>query len=190
MCIRDRLNTENLSLQQQLSTAQSSLHERTIELRSKEMQITRLQDRVSLLESELEAKSTLPSSNYGVRSASSFEPPSAPISQAPPGTPPTRRLISSSSNGLSSPSVDANSEKAVNSRLPSGAGRVRSPSECSDDLPHRVNSLQLRSSENAASTNTNNFLNDESWKRAAEVTSQLKARIERMRAKTRGMGNS
>ncbi|KAM3164758.1 Protein STU1 [Lachancea thermotolerans] len=183
------LSSENSSLRQQLDTVQSSLHESNIELRSKEMQITRLQDRISNLEQELEAKSTLPSSNYGVRSASSFEPPSAPLSLAPPGTPPTKRVFSSSSNGRASPSFDANSDRIADSRLPSVGSRLRSPSECSDDLPHRVNSLQLRSAERAATTG-NSFLNDESWKRAAEVTSQLKARIERMRAKTRGMGNS
>ncbi|SCU97547.1 LANO_0E16292g1_1 [Lachancea nothofagi CBS 11611] len=195
-----QLNSENSSLQHQLNSSQSSLHERNIELRSKEMQITRLQDRVSILESELEAKTNLASSNYGVRSVSSFEPPSAPLSQAPPGTPPARRIISSSSNGQSSPSVEINRERRSNSRVSSLEGRVRSPSECSDDLPLRVNSLQLRSEAKSAerttepssdrfSSSNNNFLNDESWKRAAEVTSQLKARIERMRAKTRGMGN-
>ena len=53
--------------------------------------------------------------------------------------------------------------------------RMRSPSESSDDLPRRVNSLNLN----------NHALQEESWKRAAEVTNQLKARIERMRAKSR-----
>lgn len=58
--------------------------------------------------------------------------------------------------------------------------RVRSPSESSDDLPRRVNSLNLN----------NHMLQEESWKRAAEVTNQLKARIERMRAKSRSGFNN
>ncbi|SCU82543.1 LAME_0C01684g1_1 [Lachancea meyersii CBS 8951] len=197
-----RVNSEKLSLQQQLGTVQATLHERNLELRSKEMQITRLQDRVSVLEAELESKTTLPSSTYGVRSVSSFDPPSAPILQVPPRTPPPRRLLSSSSNGLSSPSIENNRERGLNSRISSLNSRARSPSESSDDLPHRVNSLQLRNEARSAerqpdssgvdrsSSSNSNFFNDESWKRAAEVTSQLKARIERMRAKTRDMGNS
>ncbi|SCU79191.1 LAFA_0B01376g1_1 [Lachancea sp. 'fantastica'] len=196
-----RVNSEKSSLQEQLSAAQTTLHERNLELRSKDMQITRLQDRVSVLEAELEAKTTLPSSNYGVRSALSFDPPSAPLSQAPPGTPPPRRVISSSSNGLSSPSVESQRERGFNSRVSSLNNRVRSPSDSSDDLRNRVNSLQLRNEASSAdrqsgssstdqySSVNSNFFNDESWKRAAEVTSQLKARIERMRAKTRDMGN-
>ncbi|CEP62686.1 Stu2p LALA0_S06e01354g [Lachancea lanzarotensis] len=196
-----RINSEKSSLQQQLSTAQATLHERNLELRSKDMQITRLQDRVSILEAELEAKTTLPSSTYGVRSALSFDPPSAPLSQAPPGTPPPRRVISSSSNGRSSPSAEGQRERNFNSRVSSLGNRVRSPSESSDDLPHRVNSLQLRneanligrqsgsSSADQFSSTSSNLFNDDSWKRAAEVTSQLKARIERMRAKTRDMGS-
>ncbi|CDO94806.1 unnamed protein product [Kluyveromyces dobzhanskii CBS 2104] len=58
--------------------------------------------------------------------------------------------------------------------------RIRSPSESSDDLPKRVNSLNLN----------NHMLQEESWKRAAEVTNQLKARIERMRAKSRSGFNN
>ncbi|SCU92976.1 LADA_0G00672g1_1 [Lachancea dasiensis] len=189
-----QLNEENSTLQDQLNSLQSTLHERNLELRSKEMQVTRLQDRVSSLEAELEARTNLASSNYGVRSVSSFEPPSASLSEAIPGTPPPRVFARSASNGLGSPAGEIPRERNLKSRISSLNGRVRSPSESSDDLPRRVNSLQLRSeasqAERAIEASGDNFLNDESWKRAAEVTSQLKARIERMRAKTRGMGTS
>ncbi|SCV99646.1 LAFE_0A07778g1_1 [Lachancea fermentati] len=190
-----QLSEENTMLQQQVSNLQSSLHEKTLELRSKDLQVARLQDRVSALETELEASSRLPSSNYGVRSVSSERPSSGGLSHPIPGTPPPRFTNFSADRPSSSlsiqnrPSSSGAPASDVNEKFsPVTSRRFRSPSESSDDLPHRVNSLQLNSADKSQGLSST-FVNDESWRRAAEVTSQLKARIERMRAKTRGMSS-
>lgn len=83
----------------------------------------------------------------------------------------------------------------------SNHGRKLSDASSSDDLRRRVDSLRLNSSiESVASSNLNlnfgvnkahdglltiNNDNEESWKRAAEVTRMLKARIEKMRARNK-----
>lgn len=143
------LSNENDSLREQLKMAQTTLHEKNLQIRSKELQLSKLQDRVAQLEADLtlqkqhsqrqisSSDASAVSTNLGVRS-------------------------------LSSSSLDPQSAKSKH---------CRTPSESSDDLPRRVDSLQLN----------NEIVNEESWKRAAEVTSQLKARIERMRAKSKGV---
>ncbi|AQZ13566.1 STU2 (YLR045C) [Zygosaccharomyces parabailii] len=167
-----QLINENEELREQLKTLQTEIDERGLQLRSKDLQLGRLQDRIAQLELDLRetninrrhissSEASAVSTNLGVRSisSSSFDPTSAKIKH------------------------------------------IRTPSESSDDLPRRVDSLQLTSANQPAllggnTTNLNttatssassDAINEESWKRAAEVTSQLKARIERMRAKTRGI---
>lgn len=94
----------------------------------------------------------------------------------------TFKTSNSQTSSISSTVVTGNRGRLPSTRLsplrsPSNLtpSRIRSPSESSDDLPRRVNSLNLN----------NHSMQEESWKRAAEVTNQLKARIERMRAKSR-----
>ena len=158
------LSDENDSLREQLKMTQTNLHEKGLQLRSKELQLTKLQDRVAQLESELRHLQQQKQQRQNHQS---------PLS--------TQRHISSSDAsavstnlGVRSLSSSSFEPKAVKTK------HSRTPSESSDDLPRRVDSLQLNTE----------IVNEESWKRAAEVTSQLKARIERMRAKSKGINNN
>lgn len=195
-----QLNNENAMLQQQVNRLQTSLHEKATELRSKEIQLSKAHDRISTLEQELETKNSTPHSSLDTKPGPSFD------TDLAPGTPPLQRPSPSELSSLSAndryklPGFGGNkyrdntnsNNNGISGRFsPLRSGRVRTPSESSDDLPYRVNSLKLNSAEKHSSNAISGsaFANDESWKRAAEVTSQLKARIERMRAKTRGMNN-
>lgn len=155
-----QLNNENSMLQNQLNNLQTSLHEKVMELRSKDLQLTKLKDRLKTLETKQE-------SHNQNQTYTRIETPS-------------KNMISGINTRLSLPSSHLHSSN-LNDKFSPLRTKIRSPSESSDDLPRRVNSLQL------GDKNSSVLVNDESWKRAAEVTSQLKARIERMRAKTRGM---
>ncbi|QLL33605.1 hypothetical protein HG536_0E05160 [Torulaspora globosa] len=146
------LSNENDSLREQLKMAQTSLHEKNLQIRSKELQLSKLQDRVAQLEAELKQQQQHPQGRISSSDASAVS---------------TNLGVRS----LSSSSFDPKTTKSKH---------CRTPSESSDDLPRRVDSLQLN----------NEMLNEESWKRAAEVTSQLKARIERMRAKSKGVNSN
>lgn len=143
------LSDENDSLREQLKMAQTGIHEKNLQIRSKELQLSKLQDRVAQLETEVKQLQQRPQRHVSSSDASAVS---------------TNLGVRS----LSSSSFEPKTSK-TNHR--------RTPSESSDDLPRRVDSLQLN----------NEILNEESWKRAAEVTSQLKARIERMRAKSKGV---
>ncbi|SCU79334.1 LAMI_0A08350g1_1 [Lachancea mirantina] len=187
-----QLKTENTQLLQQMRQLQASKEEVHLESRAKDTKISKLHTRISVLENELEIKSGLSSSNFGVRSISSQGAPSSHFSMVYPGTPPPRQVSNSaqassdrSSSEIAHTAAEA-SQRGLTRFSPRNSGRARSPSESSDDLPGRVTSLQLSSGSKSHALSSN-FVNDESWKRAAEVTSLLKARIERMRAKTRGM---
>ncbi|GCE97394.1 stu2 protein [Zygosaccharomyces mellis] len=187
-----QLISENEALREQLKLSQTDLHERGLQLRSKDLQLTRLQDRIAQLELDLRESHMQVQQHQG----SSSEPASAISTNL--GV----RSISSSSMDPISANGNGHSNRSKH---------LRTPSESSDDLPRRVDSLQLSASQpgvtnvtgvtgvtgslpntvntTAATTSSSasDAVNEESWKRAAEVTSQLKARIERMRAKTRGI---
>ncbi|AMD18661.1 HBL241Cp [Eremothecium sinecaudum] len=202
-----QLNSENQMLQNQLNDFQMTLNEKTMTLRSKDLQITKLKNRLATLESELDAMLT--ASNI----------PNTPAKTVLEGI----HSISPSRNGSvngesvygdinhSDPCISIHPHNPQQSRKTSGGSLrintgltsrfsplassilVATSSESNDDLQRRVNSLHIMDTSNAVagSTPTNgsstSFFSDESWKRAAEVTNQLKARIERMRAKTRGL---
>ncbi|EDO17930.1 hypothetical protein Kpol_1010p46 [Vanderwaltozyma polyspora DSM 70294] len=157
----NQLLNEIEMLKKQLQNSQTTLHEKNLQLRSKELQLNKLQDRITQLEGH--------NNNYQ----------------------PNQNIPSSSSSSLSNGRLFSNSldARVLHSEKPLGTynkiGHTRTGSASSDDLPHRVDLLQIDSSSNVNDT----FVNEESWKRAAEVTSQLKARIERMREKSRGIGN-
>lgn len=184
-----QLISENEALREQLKLSQTDLHERGLQLRSKDLQLTKLQDRIAQLELDLRESHT----QMQQRQISSSEPASAISTNL--GV----RSISSSSVDPTSANGNSHSNRAKH---------LRTPSESSDDLPRRVDLLQLSSSQpgvagatgiagslpnpvttttTTTSSSSSDAINEESWKRAAEVTSQLKARIERMRAKTRGI---
>ncbi|GAV49827.1 hypothetical protein ZYGR_0R00690 [Zygosaccharomyces rouxii] len=180
-----QLVSENEALREQLKLSQTNLHERGLQLRSKDLQLTKLQDRIAQLELDLRESHM----QMQQRQLSSSEPASAISTNL--GV----RSISSSSMDPTSATGNGYSNRSKH---------LRTPSESSDDLPRRVDSLQLSSSQpgvagvtgslsnpvattTTTSSSSSDAINEESWKRAAEVTSQLKARIERMRAKTRGI---
>lgn len=92
-----------------------------------------------------------------------------------------KQEISSQSSDNQSPFIDENSDLAKgNSRI--GADLSKKVSRLSID-----NRSELKPAESGFGWNTSRDFesSDESWKRAAEVTSQLKARIEKMKAKSR-----
>lgn len=156
---QSELSDENDSLREQLKIAQTNLHEKGLQLRSKELQLGKLQDRVAQLESELRRQQH-----------QSHQSPHS-----------TQRHFSSSDASAISTNLGVRSLSSSSFEPKTVKGKhSRTPSESSDDLPRRVDSLQLN----------NEVINEESWKRAAEVTSQLKARIERMRAKSKGINNN
>lgn len=150
---KNQLFTENESLKKQLKLSQTQYHDINLQLRSKDLQLNKLQDKVKQLEEQ-------GSNNHFSR------PPSAHIEN--------NNLISTRSSTFNS-----NIDHKRSNVLSSDSKLERRQSASSDDLPNRVNSLQLN-------TNINDtFLNEESWKRAARVTALLKERIEKMRDKSR-----
>ncbi|AAS51096.1 ACL132Cp [Eremothecium gossypii ATCC 10895] len=201
-----QLNSENQMLQDQLNDVQLALNEKTMLLRSKDLQITKLKNRLATLESELDTalnakhspdtpvKSVLEGiqaispSNGSAQSAGVYggSNHSDPCISIQPHNPQQIRKTSGGS---------FRSNAGLTSRFSplTSSVRVATSSESSDDLPRRVHSLHIMDTTNAVagSITTNgssaSLLSEESWKRAAEVTNQLKARIERMRAKTRGL---
>lgn len=177
-----QLISENEALREQLKLSQTDLHERGLQLRSKDLQLTKLQDRIAQLELDLRESHM---QMHQQRQMFPSEPASAISTNLG-----VRSISSSSTDPIS-----ANNAFAP----PNRSKHMRTPSESSDDLPRRVDSLQLSSASQPGGSNhigiastttsssSSDAINEESWKRAAEVTSQLKARIERMRAKTRGI---
>lgn len=202
-----QLNSENQMLQDQISDIQIALNEKTMTVRSKDLQITKLKNRLSILEGELDnalstknipdtpVKTVLDSihaispsrhnsANEGsVYSAGELSDPC--LSNQPHNL---QQFTKTFSGSVSSNVGLTDRFSPLNSSI-----LVATSSELSDELPRRVNSLHIMDTSNAVagSLTTNgssaSVLSDESWKRAAEVTNQLKARIERMRAKTRGL---
>lgn len=159
------LSDENDSLREQLKMTQTNLHEKGLQLRSKELQLSKLQDRVAQVESELRHQQLQQQQQHQNRQH---------LHQAQRHISSSDASAVSTNLGVRSLSSSSFEPKAAKSK------HSRTPSESSDDLPRRVDSLQL----------DNEIVNEESWKRAAEVTSQLKARIERMRAKSKGINNN
>ncbi|AET38201.1 Stu2p Ecym_2478 [Eremothecium cymbalariae DBVPG len=203
-----QLNSENQTIQDQLNDVQIALNEKTMALRSKDLQITKLKNRLATLESELDA---------ALNANNSPGTPAKSVLEGIHAISPSQGLNAHSGtvyggSNHSDPCISIQSSqhqpqlrKASGGSFRSNAGltsrfspltssvRVATSSESSDDLPRRVHSLHIMDTTNAVagSTTTNgstaSLLSEESWKRAAEVTNQLKARIERMRAKTRGL---
>lgn len=160
--VQNRIKNENELLQEKINNLQADMHEKGLQIRSKDLQLGKLQDRISQLEHELQEQQQ--HKQHQQRQISSSE-------------------ASAVSTNLGVRSISSSSFEPITTR----AKHLRTPSESSDDLPRRVDSLQLS---HEKSSHANDIVNEESWKRAAEVTSQLKARIERMRAKTRGISNN
>lgn len=169
---QNRINDENEMLREQLKNLQTEIHERGLQVRSKDLQLAKLQDRVEQLQAQAHAQSQ--QNNRLLQLERNQQ-------QAPTSL--SSDTASAISTNLGVRSVSSSSFEPLTER----SKHLRTPSESSDDLPRRVDSLQLNHS--LASSN-NDIINEESWKRAAEVTSQLKARIERMRAKTKGISNN
>ena len=157
---QNELLNETELLREQLKTSQTNLHEKNLQLRSKELQLNKLQDK--FVQFEEQSKPSSSNSNGNILSSTNFE-----------------ARTSNFSNSHNIMSRTMNSSNSMIDQIK----HTRTESASSDDLPRRVDLLQIDSSSNVNDT----FVNEESWKRAAEVTSQLKARIERMRAKARGM---
>ncbi|CCE64301.1 hypothetical protein TPHA_0H00930 [Tetrapisispora phaffii CBS 4417] len=142
-------------LKEQLKNSQTTLHDKNLQLRQKDLQLNKLQDRMSHM---AELNGNTPTNRRSSLLAHS---------QAPSRTMSARPTLSSERSHINENHEHNN--------------HTRKDSTSSEDLPHRVDLLKIDSNANVNDT----FVNEESWKRAAEVTSQLKARIERMRAKTR-----
>lgn len=157
---QNELLNETELLREQLKTSQTNLHEKNLQLRSRELQLNKLQDK--FVQFEEQSKPSSSNSNGNILSSTNFE-----------------ARSSNFSNDHNIMSKTMNSSNNMIDQIK----HTRTESASSDDLPRRVDLLQIDSSSNVNDT----FVNEESWKRAAEVTSQLKARIERMRAKARGM---
>lgn len=119
-------------------------------------------------------------------SPSSTSPFEAKQRYQPPETTPSESRISSGelSTRVNRLSIDGNPqiENSGNHYNGNSYNRFSSPQKAADNTSLYTSSL----SKDSMQLNTN----DDSWRRAAEVTSQLKARIEKMKARSRsGMSN-
>lgn len=182
---------ENEMLREQLKEAQSKLNEKNIQLRSKEIDVNKLSDRVMSLENELKSmeieldrnKKRNDTNLHSAGTVSSYSIPSSTVSS-------NYGVKSLSSSMPLKEEEDVKREDVINERR---------SSESIGDLPHRVNSLNIRPYRNNSSAIVgptedldidfnDSFASEESYKRAAAVTSTLKARIEKMKAKSRRDG--
>ncbi|EJS42780.1 stu2p [Saccharomyces arboricola H-6] len=190
---------ENEMLREQLKEAQSKLNEKNIQLRSKEIDVNKLSDRVMSLENELKNMEIELDRNKKRNET-------IPQSMGTMGT-----MGTISSYSIPSSTVSSNyGVKSLSSSMPlkgeedvrrEDVGSERRSSESIGDLPHRVNSLNIRpyrktgigmggASEDLDIDFNDSFASEESYKRAAAVTSTLKARIEKMKAKSRREGTT
>ncbi|CAI4034981.1 hypothetical protein SMKI_12G1180 [Saccharomyces mikatae IFO 1815] len=185
---------ENEMLREQLKEAQSKLNEKNIQLRSKEIDVNKLSDRVMSLENELRNmeieldrnKKRNDTNLQSMGTLSSYSIPSSTIS---------------SNYGVKSLSSALPFKEDEDVREKGEVNYERRSSESIGDLPHRVNSLNIRPyrksgtgmrgvSEDLDLDFNDSFASEESYKRAAAVTSTLKARIEKMKAKSRREGTT
>ncbi|CAI4045860.1 hypothetical protein SKDZ_12G0980 [Saccharomyces kudriavzevii ZP591] len=183
---------ENEMLREQLKEAQSKLNEKNIQLRSKEIDVNKLSDRVMSLENELRNmeieldrnKKRNDTNLQSMGTISSYSIPSSTVS---------------SNYGVKSLSSTVPFKEEEDGRRREEGSYERRSSESIGDLPHRVNSLNIRpyrkngigmggASEDLDLDFNDSFASEESYKRAAAVTSTLKARIEKMKAKSRQEG--
>ncbi|CCD23970.1 Stu2p NDAI_0C03100 [Naumovozyma dairenensis CBS 421] len=167
--VKLEMNKEIEILKEQSNKSQSDLYEKNLQLRSKELQINRSQDKITHLENELkrlqqqQQQQQKPQNQFNIMASPSLN---NHINDNNIRTEPTVH------NNIS-PSIN---NHANNSKINTTPYERRRLSTSSDDLPRRVDSLQLDSSSSDLSSN---LIKEESWKRAAEVTKQLKARIQR-----------
>lgn len=151
-----------------VSSLQRQLQDSKVELNDKDIKIRELEARLS--------HGVISNGNAAAATATA----ASPLSASSSASINRGRLTSTTLSPLRSSTKAFNSTNTITTNTNSATTttpphRMRSPSESSDDLPRRVTSLNLN----------NHLMQEESWKRAAEVTNQLKARIERMRAKSR-----
>lgn len=185
---------ENEMLREQLKEAQSKLNEKNIQLRSKEIDVNKLSDRVLSLENELRNmeieldrnKKRNDTNLQSMGTISSYSIPSSTVS---------------SNYGVKSLSSALPFKEEEDVRRKEDVNYERRSSESIGDLPHRVNSLNIRPyrkngtgvssvSDDLDIDFNDSFASEESYKRAAAVTSTLKARIEKMKAKSRREGTT
>lgn len=115
---------------------------------------------------------------FNSASASPFEP--KHNLQPSEGLPNQRITSGELSSRVNSLSIDSNSQTDGTSSLFNGRSlsRLSSPSKA----PDSASTFSSHMNKDSLQLNTD----DDSWRRAAEVTSQLKARIEKMKARSRG----
>lgn len=156
----DKLNEQHTNDNMTVKSKETQLHRAQSDLEISRLKISQLENEIQLLKKQRSSTmNTFPiSSELDLSSSSSLE------SDRPRQFSPLQE-----SNGARSIKTDYSTKSSL------------------DSIDQKVGNLSIDTEQKENSGISRNMLdtNDESWKRAAEVTSQLKARIEKMKAKSR-----
>lgn len=167
----DKLNEQHTSDLMTIKSRETQLQRAQSDLEISNLKISQLENEIELIQKQ--------------KSASSFTVPSFTLDTSSI----SNSFHGSLNNGHQKPLQDSNVSPYVNESTNSALGGLTTGTKTIEGLDRRVSGLSIDSNDQkengALYTRATLDTSDESWRRAAEVTSQLKARIEKMKAKSR-----